>query len=127
MSAGLPLPFLFCLLALPGWCNQCSGLAVGCEHAVEGIEGVPVADFQELFEHDRQLKAREPFVRLERELTGASCYERNGFRLSDAPSGIHLPTPLLGEYTEKIPREFLDYQDKKTPLSERAAHWSDAC
>jgi len=36
-----------------------------------------------------------------------SHYERNGFRLSDSPSRIERPTPLLGEHTREILRDCL--------------------
>jgi crotonobetainyl-CoA:carnitine CoA-transferase CaiB-like acyl-CoA transferase len=74
-----------------------------------GIEAVPVADFEDLLERDPQLKLREHFIRLDREVTGESIYERNGFRLSASNSTFERPSPLLGEQTEEILVDVLDY------------------
>ncbi|MDZ7782122.1 MAG: CoA transferase [Halioglobus sp.] len=76
-----------------------------------GIEAVPVANFKDLIENDAQLAARAHFVPLERAVTGLSHYERNGFRLSDSPSRIERPTPLLGEHTQEILRDCLGYSE----------------
>jgi crotonobetainyl-CoA:carnitine CoA-transferase CaiB-like acyl-CoA transferase len=38
---------------------------------------------------------------------GACGYERNGFRLSDAPAGYDRPSPLLGEHNEMVLGEIL--------------------
>lgn len=74
-----------------------------------GIEAVPVADFEDLLERDPQLKLREHFIRLDREVTGESIYERNGFRLSASNSSFERPSPLLGEQTEEILVDVLGY------------------
>ena len=72
-----------------------------------GVEAVPVADFEDLLERDPQLAYRKHFTRLERELTGESVYERNGFRLSTARSGFEKAAPLLGEHTDDILTDIL--------------------
>ncbi|MBM4265909.1 MAG: CoA transferase [Deltaproteobacteria bacterium] len=72
----------------------------------EGIEAVPVQDFEDLL-RDPQLAAREHFANLEHPYLGPSPYERNGFRLSDASSGYARPSPLLGEHTDEVLRDFL--------------------
>ncbi len=74
-----------------------------------GIEAVPVADFEDLLWRDPQLQLRGHFVRLNRQVTGESIYERNGFRLSAAASLITHPSPLLGEQTEDILVSVLGY------------------
>lgn len=74
-----------------------------------GIEAVPVADFEDLLERDPQLKLRQHFVRLERQLTGESLYERNGFRLSNVGAAFKRAAPLLGEHTDDILANQLDY------------------
>ena len=74
-----------------------------------GIEAVPVADFEDLLERDPQLKLREHFIRLDREVTGESIYERNGFRLSASNSTFERPSPLLGEQTDEILVDVLGY------------------
>jgi benzylsuccinate CoA-transferase BbsF subunit len=74
-----------------------------------GIEAVPVADFEDLLLRDPQLQLREHFVRLDRQVTGASVYERNGFRLSATSSSYDRPAPLLGEHTDEILSAYLGY------------------
>jgi len=74
-----------------------------------GVEAVPVANFQDLLERDPQLAYREHFVPLHRDVTGESIYERNGFRLSAAPSGFAQASPLLGEHTDAILTGILGY------------------
>lgn len=61
-----------------------------------GIEAVPVADFADVFD-DPQLAHREHFVRLVHPFLGEGAYERNGFRLSEAPSGYDRAGPTLGQ------------------------------
>jgi benzylsuccinate CoA-transferase BbsF subunit len=66
-----------------------------------GVEAVPVADFGDVFA-DAGLAARNHFIELEHPRMGPGAYERNGFRLSDAPTGYDRPSPLLGQHTEEI-------------------------
>jgi benzylsuccinate CoA-transferase BbsF subunit len=61
-----------------------------------GIEAVPVADFGDAYA-DEQLAHREHFVRLSHPFMGDGAYERNGFRLSDVPSGYTRTSPTLGQ------------------------------
>ena len=66
-----------------------------------GVEAVPVADFGDAFA-DAQLAARDHFVALTHPFLGDGCYERNGFRLSEAPSGYDRPSPTLGQHNELV-------------------------
>ena len=61
-----------------------------------GIEAVPVADLGDACT-DPQLHHRGHFVTLEHPCMGECGYERNGFRLSDAPAGYSRSSPLLGQ------------------------------
>ncbi len=61
-----------------------------------GIEAVPVQDFGDLHS-DRQLEHRGHFVPLTHPFLGEGLYERNGFRLSDAPGGYSRSGPTLGQ------------------------------
>jgi crotonobetainyl-CoA:carnitine CoA-transferase CaiB-like acyl-CoA transferase len=61
-----------------------------------GIEAVPVADFGDVHD-DEQLAHRRHFVPLNHPFMGDGDYERNGFRLSDAPSGYARSSPTLGQ------------------------------
>jgi benzylsuccinate CoA-transferase BbsF subunit len=72
----------------------------------EGIEAVPIEDFGDVY-HDEQLTAREHFVALTHPFMGAGLYERNGFRLSDAPSGYDRAGPTLGQDNDWVLGELL--------------------
>ena len=72
----------------------------------EGIEAVPVQDFEGCF-GDPQLAEREHLVELTHPKLGESHYERNGFRLSDGDGGYDRPSTLLGEHTEQVLSELL--------------------
>ncbi len=68
-----------------------------------GIEAVPVNDFGDLHA-DPQVAAREHFVALTHPVMGDGLYERNGFRLSDAPSGYDRVRPDAGPGQRLGPR-----------------------
>ncbi|HEY8216109.1 MAG TPA: CoA transferase [Acidimicrobiia bacterium] len=72
----------------------------------QGIEAVPVEDFGDV-RGDEQLAAREHFVPLTHPSMGPSLYERNGFRISDAPSGYHRAGPTLGQDNDTVLEGFL--------------------
>ena len=67
----------------------------------EGLEGVPVADLADA-SSDPQLHHRGHFVTMEHPCMGPCGYERNGFRLSDAPAGFSHPSPTLGEHNAHV-------------------------
>ncbi|HEX4540107.1 MAG TPA: CoA transferase [Acidimicrobiales bacterium] len=71
-----------------------------------GIEAVPVQDFGDVVA-DPQLAARGHFVTLTHPAMGEGIYERNGFRLSDAPSGYTRTGPTLGQDNDHVLREIL--------------------
>lgn len=76
-----------------------------CERLqAEGIEAVPVQDWQDVVE-DPQLAARGHFERLEHPVLGECAYQHNGFRLSDAPARYARPSPTLGEHTDEVLRD----------------------
>ena len=56
---------------------------------------------------DPQLAHREHFVPLTHPFIGAGLYERNGFRLSDAPSGYDRAGPTLGQDNDWVLGELL--------------------
>ncbi|HXQ63170.1 MAG TPA: CoA transferase [Acidimicrobiales bacterium] len=71
-----------------------------------GIESVPVADLGDA-SADPQLAHRGHFVTLTHPCMGPCGYERNGFRLSDAPAGYERTSPTLGEHNEMVLGEIL--------------------
>jgi benzylsuccinate CoA-transferase BbsF subunit len=75
-----------------------------------GIEAVPVADFADLHD-DRQLELRHHFEGHTHPFLGPGLYERNGFRMSDAPGGYEQSGPTLGQDSEWVLRELLGCDD----------------
>ncbi len=65
-----------------------------------------MADLGDAFA-DPQLAHRGHFVTLEHPCMGPCGYERNGFRLSDAPAGYDRTSPTLGEHNEMVLGEIL--------------------
>jgi crotonobetainyl-CoA:carnitine CoA-transferase CaiB-like acyl-CoA transferase len=86
-----------------------------------GIEAVPVADFGDVHS-DPQVIERKHFVPLEHPFMGPGLYERNGFRLSDAPSGYERSGPTLGQDNDWVLRDLLGLTaDEVAALQEAGA------
>jgi crotonobetainyl-CoA:carnitine CoA-transferase CaiB-like acyl-CoA transferase len=77
-----------------------------------GVEAVPVADFGDAHV-DPQLRSRQHYVCLEHPVLGPGDYERNGFRVSGAPSGYDTAAPLLGQHTDEVLAEVLGLTDSE--------------
>ena len=92
--------------AVAAWTRQRTRAQVAEQLQAAGIEAVPIEDFGDLF-GDPQLAHRGHFVELEHSVLGPCLYERNSFRLSDAPSGYARPAPALGQHTEEVLTELL--------------------
>lgn len=73
-----------------------------------GIEAVPVQDNGDLHD-DPQLAHRRHFEPHTHPFLGEGLYERNGFRLSDAPSGYDRAGPTLGQDNDWVLRDLLGY------------------
>jgi crotonobetainyl-CoA:carnitine CoA-transferase CaiB-like acyl-CoA transferase len=71
-----------------------------------GIEAVPVQDFGDVND-DPQLAARGHFVALTHPFMGPGLYERNGFRIADAPSGYDRAGPTMGQDNDWVLGELL--------------------
>jgi crotonobetainyl-CoA:carnitine CoA-transferase CaiB-like acyl-CoA transferase len=81
---------------LGAWAAQRTPQDAATALQAAGVEAVPVQDFGDAYA-DPQLASRGHFVAIEHPLLGDDCYERNGFRLSDAPGGYQCPSPTLGQ------------------------------
>ena len=71
---------------------------------------MPVEDFGDLHD-DPQLALREHFEPHTHAFLGAGLYERNGFRMTDAPSGYDQSGPTLGQDTDWVLRDLLGCAD----------------
>jgi crotonobetainyl-CoA:carnitine CoA-transferase CaiB-like acyl-CoA transferase len=92
------------------WTRTRSRGEVASALQAEGIEAVPVQDFGDVH-GDPQLAAREHFVALEHDFMGPGLYERNGFRVSDAPSGYDRAGPTLGQDNDWVLKDLLGLDD----------------
>jgi crotonobetainyl-CoA:carnitine CoA-transferase CaiB-like acyl-CoA transferase len=88
------------------WTRTRTAAAVAETLQAAGVEAVPVADLGDA-RADPQLAHRGHFVTLEHPCMGPCDYERNGFRLSDAPAGYDRTSPTLGEHNEMVLGEIL--------------------
>lgn len=88
------------------WTQTQEAPAVAEALQAAGVEAVAVADLGDA-SADPQLAHRGHFVTLEHPCMGPCGYERNGFRLSDAPAGYERTSPLLGEHNEMVLGEIL--------------------
>ncbi|MEN8161792.1 MAG: CoA transferase, partial [Myxococcota bacterium] len=101
------------------WTRTQSRAQVACALQARGIEAVPVQDFADLLA-DPQLAARAHFVTLTHPALGDTLYERNAFRLSDAPEGYPSPTPTLGQHTQEVLTTLLGLSDAERAALEAA-------
>jgi crotonobetainyl-CoA:carnitine CoA-transferase CaiB-like acyl-CoA transferase len=92
--------------ALSAWTSTRSREQIASLLQAEGIEAVPVQDWQDVFE-DPQLASRGHFERIEHAVLGDCWYQHNGFRLSGAQTHYTQPTPTLGEHNDEVLGELL--------------------
>jgi crotonobetainyl-CoA:carnitine CoA-transferase CaiB-like acyl-CoA transferase len=92
--------------AVGAWTASRSRADVSSTLQAAGIEGVPVQDFGDIHD-DPQAAAREHFVELNHPVMGRGLYDRNGFRLSGAPSGYDRAGPTLGQDNQWVLGEIL--------------------
>lgn len=95
---------------LAGWTATRTRAEVAELLQAAGIEAVPVADFGDLHD-DPQVAHRGHFVPLTHPYLGPGLYERNGFRLSDAPSTYSRCGPTLGQDQDWVLGGLLDLSD----------------
>jgi benzylsuccinate CoA-transferase BbsF subunit len=81
---------------LAAWTRSLTASEVADTLQGAGIEAVPVADFGDV-NADPQLRHRNHYLVLTHPCLGDGEYERNGFRLSDAPSGFTRASATLGQ------------------------------
>src|SRR5262249_29811610 len=83
------------------WTRSRTPLEIAKQLQAIGIEAVPVQTLTETAA-DPQLAARGHFDPHRHPVFGDYGYERNGFRLSDAPSGYAGPAPTLGQHNRTV-------------------------
>jgi crotonobetainyl-CoA:carnitine CoA-transferase CaiB-like acyl-CoA transferase len=96
--------------AVAAWTRSRTRLEAAETLQAVGIEAVPVEDFGDVHS-DPQVAGRDHFVPLEHPFMGPGLYERNGFRLSDAPSGYTRSGPTLGQDNDWVLRDLLGLTD----------------
>jgi len=91
---------------IAAWTRPRSRLEVAAALQAVGVEAVPVEDFGDVHA-DPQVAHRGHFVPLTHPAMGPGLYERNGFRLSDAPAGYDRCGPTLGQDQDWVLGELL--------------------
>ncbi len=95
---------------LSDWTGQQESFALMERLQAAGVEAGVVQNFDDLL-HDPQLAHRGHFQPLTHAHLGRLQFERPGFRLSESPSRLDRPGPLLGEHNERILRELLGFSE----------------
>jgi len=98
--------------AVGAWTSEHTREEVTERLQADGIEAVPVQDWQDLLD-DPQLASRGHYERIEHPLLGECWYQHNGFRLSDAPARYAGPAPMLGEHSDSVLSDILGLTAEK--------------
>jgi len=98
--------------AVSAWTSKRSREEVSECLQAEGIEAVPVQDWQDLLD-DPQLASRGHFECLDHPVLGDCWYQHNGFRLSNAPAHYSQPAPTLGQHTDEVLADILGLSAKQ--------------
>jgi len=77
-----------------------------------GVAAFPSMNCKDLAE-DGHLNEREFFSRLAHPEIGVQTHTGIPWRLHNAPNGVRLPAPMLGQHTDQVMREILNYSEQK--------------
>jgi CoA:oxalate CoA-transferase len=78
-----------------------------------GCPCLRVRSVKELADSDPQIKAREMMVEVEQPFIGKVRMYGSPLKMSETPTGIRGPAPLLGEHTEEILSDILGYKQEQ--------------
>ena len=86
-----------------------------------GTIGVPCGPINSIDEvvNQEQVKAREMITKVAHQLTGIVEIPGVPIKLSDTPGSVDKPAPSLGEHTEEILKNFLDYNAEDIEMLKR--------
>lgn len=86
-----------------------------------GTIGVPCGPINSIDEvvNQEQVKAREMITKVVHQLTGIVEIPGVPIKLSDTPGSVDKPAPSLGEHTEEILKNFLDYNAEDIEMLKR--------
>jgi len=77
-----------------------------------GVAAFPSMNCQDIAD-DSHLNAREFFARPAHPEVGVRTYTGIPWRLRNAPNGVQAPAPLLGQHTDYVMRELLQYSEQQ--------------
>ena len=83
-----------------------------------GVPCGPINSIDEVVNHE-QVKAREMITKVAHQLTGIVEIPGVPIKLSDTPGSVEKPAPSLGEHTEEILKNFLDYNAEDLEMLKR--------
>ncbi len=98
--------------AVEQWTSQRSPLEVTQALQAAGVAAFPCYDSRDLAE-DEHLRAEGFFVELEHPEVGKKLHLGIPWKLCGSPCFVKRPAPLLGEHTDYVLREILNYDDRR--------------
>jgi benzylsuccinate CoA-transferase BbsF subunit len=76
-----------------------------------GVSAGVVWTAEDIVEHDRQLRHRSHWIRLQHPEMGEAIYNAPPFRIGGHAETVRLPAPLLGQHTDEICRDVFGMDD----------------
>ncbi len=77
-----------------------------------GVPSGPINTIDRVVENE-QVKARDMIVEVDHPVAGRTKMPGVAIKLSESPGEVSIPAPTLGQHTEEILKEYLDYNDEK--------------
>ncbi|MGE0680380.1 MAG: CaiB/BaiF CoA transferase family protein [Candidatus Binatia bacterium] len=97
---------------LTAWTEQRDKWEVTRILQAAGVAAFPSMNCKDLAE-DPHLNEREFFSRLHHPEIGVRTHTGIPWRMTNSPNGVRAPAPLLGQDTDQIMRDLLEYTDQK--------------
>jgi crotonobetainyl-CoA:carnitine CoA-transferase CaiB-like acyl-CoA transferase len=89
-----------------------------------GVPAGPVQTFEEIVDHDPQLRHRDFFVEGTHPLLGPHRWESSAVKLSESPSRLHPTWPLLGQDNDYVLGEVLKVDpERRARLEDEGVFW----
>jgi crotonobetainyl-CoA:carnitine CoA-transferase CaiB-like acyl-CoA transferase len=93
---------LFTMRDASEWMQLCDGI---------GIPSAPINNMAQVFS-DPHVQEREMLLRVEHPTDGQVPLVGTPFRIPTAPVQVRYPPPVLGQHTEEVLKDFLDFDDQ---------------
>lgn len=100
---------IMCLRTTDEWIESLGKIGVPCG---------PINSIDEVVNHE-QVKAREMITKVAHQITGLVEVPGVPIKLSETPGCVDKPAPSLGEHTEEILKNFLDFNEEDIVILQR--------